>query len=73
MPGDTCYYATMNPEFSATYPLNEALLDRISACVPAAQPDFLAGLALSEREKEVCELAEDLPRFAPAEFSILPE
>jgi hypothetical protein len=40
-PGD---FATMNPEFSATYPLDEALLDRISACVPAAQPDFLAGL-----------------------------
>jgi len=44
VPGDTCYYATMNPEFSATYPLDEALLDRISACVPAAQPDFLAAL-----------------------------
>ena len=44
-PGDTCYFATMNPEFSATYPLDEALLDSISACVPAAQPDFLAGLA----------------------------
>ena len=73
VPGDTCYYATMNPEFSATYPLDEALLDRISACVPAAQPDFLAGLALSEREKEVRELAEDLPHFTPAEFNILPE
>ena len=72
VPGDTCYYATMNPEFSATYPLDEALLDRISACVPAAQPDFLAGLALSERDLEVRDLAEDLPRFTPQEFNVLP-
>jgi MoxR-like ATPase len=72
VPGDTCYYATMNPEFSATYPLDEALLDRISACVPAAQPDFLAGLALSERDREVRDLAEDLPHFTPVEFNILP-
>ena len=71
-PGDTCYYATMNPEFSATYPLDEALLDRISACVPAAQPDFLAGLALSERDLEVRDLAENLPHFTPVEFNILP-
>jgi len=60
-PGDTCYFATMNPEFSATYPLDEALLDRISVCVPAMQPDFLAGLALSQRSREVWELAESLP------------
>ena len=73
VPGDTCYYATMNPEFSATYPMDEALLDRISACVPAAQPDFLAGLALSERDREVRDLAEDLPRFTPQEFNALPE
>jgi MoxR-like ATPase len=72
VPGDTCYYAAMNPEFSATYPLDEALLDRISACVPAAQPDFLAGLALSERDLEVRDLAEDLPHFTPVEFNILP-
>ena len=72
VPGDTCYYATMNPEFSATYPLDEALLDRISACVPAAQPDFLAGLALSERDLEVRDLAENLPHFTPVEFNILP-
>ena len=39
------------------------LLDRISACVPAMQPDFLAGLALSERDREVWDLAEELPRF----------
>ncbi len=26
--GETCYFATMNPDFSATYPLDEALLDR---------------------------------------------
>ena len=71
-PGDTCYYLTMNPEFSATYPLDEALLDRISVCVPAYQPDFLAGLALSEREKEVRELAEELPRFTSQEFDSLP-
>jgi MoxR-like ATPase len=64
-PGDTCYFATMNPEFSATYPLDEALLDRISACVPAAQPNFLAGLALLEREREVRDLAGELPRFTP--------
>ncbi len=56
-PGDTCYYLTMNPEFSAIYPLDEALLDRISVCVPAFQPNFLAGLALSERERGVGELA----------------
>ncbi len=71
-PGDTCYYATMNPEFCATYPLDEALLDRISACVPATQPDFLAGLALSERDREVWDLAEELPRFEPNEFESLP-
>ena len=71
-PGDTCYFATMNPEFSATYPLDEALLDRISACVPAAQPNFLAGLALSERVREVRDLAEELPRFTPQEFEALP-
>ncbi len=72
-PGDTCYFATMNPEFSATYPLDEALLDRISASVPAAQPDFLAGLLLSEREQEVRDLASMLPRLTPQEFSSLPE
>jgi len=71
-PGDTCYFATMNPEFSATYPLDEALLDRISVCVPAQQPDFLAGLALAEREKSVRELALSLPRFTPQEFDALP-
>jgi MoxR-like ATPase len=72
VPGDTCYFATMNPEFSATYPLDEALLDRISATVPAAQPDFLSGLMLSEREREVRDLAAELPRFGPEEFSALP-
>jgi MoxR-like ATPase len=71
-PGDTCYFATMNPEFSATYPMDEALLDRISVCVPAQQPDFLAGLALAEREKSVCELARSLPCFTPQEFDALP-
>jgi MoxR-like ATPase len=72
-PGDTCYFATMNPEFSATYPMDEALLDRISACVPAAQPDFLAGLLLSERKQEVRDLASMLPRLTSQEFSSLPE
>lgn len=72
-PGETCYFATMNPDFSATYPLDEALLDRISACVPATQPDFLAGLALSERDREISELATDLPRFSPEEFDALPD
>ena len=72
-PGDTCYFATMNPEFSATYPMDEALLDRISVCVPAQQPDFLAGLALAEREKSVRELAKSLPRFTPQEFDALPD
>ncbi len=71
-PGDTCYFATMNPEFSATYPMDEALLDRISVCVPAQQPDFLAGLALAERERSVHELAKSLPRFSPQEFDALP-
>jgi len=70
--GDTCYFATMNPDFSATYPLDEALLDRISISVPATQPDFLASLALAEREKEVWELAESLPRFSSEEFERLP-
>jgi MoxR-like ATPase len=72
-PGDTCYFATMNPEFSATYPLDQALLDRISACVPAYQPDFLAGLLLSEREKDIRDLAAMLPRFTESEFSSLPK
>jgi hypothetical protein len=40
--------------------------------VPAAQPDFLAGLALSERDLEVRDLAENLPHFTPVEFNILP-
>ncbi|HOV52740.1 MAG TPA: AAA family ATPase, partial [Methanothrix sp.] len=71
-PGDTCYFATMNPEFSATYPLDEALLDRISASVPAVQPDFLSGMALAEREREVYDLAEELPRLSSQEFDALP-
>jgi len=71
-PGDTCYFATMNPEFSSTYPVDQALLDRISACVPATQPDFLAGLLLAEREREVRELARELPRFTCGEFESLP-
>lgn len=70
--GDTCYFATMNPDFSATYPMDEALLDRISACVPAAQPDFLGSLSLAERERDVRDLAKELPRFMPAEFDSLP-
>ena len=72
VPGDTCFFATMNPDFSSTYPLDEALLDRISACVPAVQPDFLASLALSERGREVDDLAKDLPRFSTEEFEALP-
>ena len=71
-PGDTCYFATMNPEFSATYTLDEALLDRISACVPAVQPDFLGDIALLTREREVRDLAEELPRFSKDEFDLLP-
>lgn len=70
--GDTCYFATMNPDFSATYPMDEALLDRISACVPAVQPDFLGSLSLAERERDVRDLAKELPRFMPAEFDSLP-
>ncbi|MCR3883451.1 AAA family ATPase [Methanotrichaceae archaeon M04Ac] len=70
--GDTCYFATMNPDFSSTYPLDEALLDRISISVPAVQPDFLAGLALAEREEEVSALASSLPRFSAEEFDDLP-
>jgi MoxR-like ATPase len=71
-PGDTCYFATMNPDFSATYPLDEALLDRICACVPAVQPDSLSSLSLSERTEDVRKLADELPRFSPAEFEELP-
>ncbi len=71
-PGDTCYFATMNPEFSSTYPVDEALMDRISACVPALQPNFIAGLNLAERVKEVRELADQLPRFSGDEFDSLP-
>ncbi|MCJ7445240.1 MAG: MoxR family ATPase [Methanotrichaceae archaeon] len=71
--GDTCYFATMNPNFSSTYPLDEALLDRISACVPAMQPDFLGGLALIERKQEIKEIAADLPRFSEQEFEALPK
>ncbi|HWQ21079.1 MAG TPA: AAA family ATPase [Methanotrichaceae archaeon] len=72
-PGDTCYFATMNPDFSSTYPLDEALLDRISACVPATQPDFIGSLSLGERERPVYELADELPRFTSEEFNYLPE
>ncbi|NYT02431.1 MAG: ATPase [Methanosarcinales archaeon] len=71
-PGPTCYFATMNPDFSATYPVDEALMDRISACVPATQPDFLGSLALGERVREVRDLAEELPRFTPQERDSLP-
>ncbi|MGB3944030.1 MAG: ATPase [Methanothrix sp.] len=70
--GDTCYFATMNPDFSSTYPLDEALLDRISIAVPAVQPDFLAGLALAERDEEVSILASSLPRLSAEEFDALP-
>jgi len=70
--GDTCYFATMNPDFSSTYPLDEALLDRISVSVPATQPDFLSSLALRDREKEAWELADSLPKFEPHEFERLP-
>jgi MoxR-like ATPase len=70
--GDTCYFATMNPDFSSTYPLDEALLDRISVCVPALQPDFLGSLALGERKLEVRDLAKELPRFSLEEFETLP-
>jgi MoxR-like ATPase len=72
-PGDTCYFATMNPDFSSTYPLDEALLDRVSACAPALQPDLMGSLSLAERERPVYELAEELPRFEPEEFDSLPE
>lgn len=72
VPGDTCYFATMNPEFSSTYPVDEALMDRISACVPAIQPGLLAGLSLAERTEEVGDLAEQLPRFSRDEFDALP-
>lgn len=71
-PGDTCYFATMNPDFSSTYPLDEALLDRISVCVPAFQPDFMASLALLERGREVEDLAKELPHFSREEFEALP-
>jgi MoxR-like ATPase len=70
--GDTCYFATMNPNFSSTYPMDEALLDRISACVPALQPDLLGSLSLAERERDVRDLAKELPRFTQAEFDSLP-
>lgn len=72
VPGDTCYFATMNPEFSSTYPVDEALMDRISACVPAVQPDLLAGLNLAERTREVRDLAGQLPRFSGDEFEHIP-
>jgi len=71
--GDTCYFATMNPDFSSTYPLDEALLDRISVSVPATQPDFLASLALAKRERDVWELADLLPRLSKDEFESLPD
>ncbi len=71
-PGDTCYFATMNPDFSSTYPMDEALLDRISACVPASQPDFLGSLALAERERDIRDLSDELPKFSPAEFASIP-
>jgi MoxR-like ATPase len=70
-PGDTCYFATMNPEFSATYPVDEALMDRISACVPAIQPDLISSLSLAGRDKEVRELAENMPRLNLTEFDRL--
>ncbi|MHC1630833.1 MAG: AAA family ATPase [Methanotrichaceae archaeon] len=71
--GDTCYFATMNPDFSSTYPLDEALLDRISISVPAIQPDFLASLSLASRDKEIWELADSLPKFSSEEFDRLPD
>ncbi|CEG12828.1 hypothetical protein MSIBF_A2780002 [groundwater metagenome] len=40
-------FATINPEFKSTYPLDEALLDRVSVCIPVYQPSFNGNPELS--------------------------
>lgn len=70
--GDCRYFATMNPDFKSTYPLDEALLDRISACAPAYQPTATDQIQLLARSDDIETLTDSLPSFSTKEFSELP-
>jgi len=66
-------FLTMNPGFKGTYPLDEALVDRISICVPVFQPSFKHDIDLLERSTDIDALVETLPFFTDAEFYSLPD
>lgn len=66
-------FLTMNPGFKSTYPLDEALVDRISVCVPAFQPSFNQDIYLLERETDISALVENLPYFTDMEFYSIPD
>jgi MoxR-like ATPase len=70
--GDCRYFATMNPDFKSTYPLDEALLDRISACTPAYQPAATDQIQLLGRSDDIETLVDSLPSFTTEEFNELP-
>ncbi len=70
---DCRMFATMNPEFKSTYPLDEALLDRVSVCIPIYQPPFKYLLDLLSRPADIEGLVESVPTLNDAEFNSLPE
>lgn len=71
--GDCRYFATMNPDFKSTYPLDEALLDRISACTPAYQPAATDQLQLLQRSDDLEPMVNSLPSLTTQELNKLPE
>lgn len=66
-------FATMNPEFKSTYPLDEALIDRISVSVPVYQPSYKYLLDLLSRPADIEGLVDSIPALTEAEFNSLPE
>jgi len=69
---DVRMFSTMNPEFKSTYPLDEALIDRISACVPAYQPSYKLLLDLLSRPSDIEDLVDTIPTLTEEEFNSLP-
>lgn len=70
--GDGRMFATMNPEFRSTYPLDEALLDRISVSIPVYQPPFKYLIDLLSRPSDIEGLVESIPTLSNEEFNSLP-